>query len=130
MWQVSCEAYRAVVRGDPRFVDYFGAATPVSELGRMNIGSRPAKRKAAPTIDTLRAIPWIFARTQTRFNLPVWLGMGAAFKVGLVLSESVVEGDCFAFTKLCHQKICVKVQRMVHRTACYARTPKMAAESR
>lgn len=71
-----------MVRGDERFVDYFGAATPVSELGRMNIGSRPAKRKSAPTIDTLRAIPWIFAWTQTRFNLPVWLGMGAAFQVG------------------------------------------------
>lgn len=80
MSKVSCEAYRSVVRGDERFVDYFGAATPVSELGRMNIGSRPAKRKSAPTIDTLRAIPWIFAWTQTRFNLPVWLGMGAAFQ--------------------------------------------------
>ncbi|KAK9811208.1 hypothetical protein WJX73_010686 [Symbiochloris irregularis] len=79
MSQISCEAYRKVVRGDERFVDYFGAATPVSELGRMNIGSRPAKRKNKPTIDTLRAIPWIFAWTQTRFNLPVWLGMGDAF---------------------------------------------------
>jgi phosphoenolpyruvate carboxylase len=45
--QVSCDAYRQVVRGDPRFIEFFGAATPVSELGRMNIGSRPAKRKAA-----------------------------------------------------------------------------------
>ena len=78
--QVSCEAYRAVVRGDPRFIDYFQAATPVSELARMNIGSRPAKRKAAGSIDTLRAIPWIFAWTQTRFHLPVWLGIGAAFQ--------------------------------------------------
>ena len=45
--QVSCDAYRQVVRGDARFIDFFLAATPVSELGRMNIGSRPAKRKAA-----------------------------------------------------------------------------------
>ena len=80
--QVSCDAYRAVVRGDARFIDYFQAATPVSELARMNIGSRPAKRKAAGSIDTLRAIPWIFAWTQTRFHLPVWLGIGAAFQVG------------------------------------------------
>ena len=79
--QVSCDAYRAVVRGDARFIDYFQAATPVSELARMNIGSRPAKRKAAGSIDTLRAIPWIFAWTQTRFHLPVWLGIGAAFQV-------------------------------------------------
>ena len=79
--QVSCDAYRAVVRKDPRFIDFFGQSTPVSELGRMNIGSRPAKRKAAPSLDTLRAIPWIFAWTQTRFHLPVWLGVGEAFKV-------------------------------------------------
>ena len=80
---MSCDAYRAVVRGDARFIDYFQAATPVSELARMNIGSRPAKRKAAGSIDTLRAIPWIFAWTQTRFHLPVWLGIGAAFQVSL-----------------------------------------------
>ena len=45
MGQVSCAAYRDVVRKDPRFIDYFQSATPVNELGRLNIGSRPAKRK-------------------------------------------------------------------------------------
>ena len=79
--QVSCDAYRHVVRGDPRFIEFFQTATPVNELGRMNIGSRPAKRKAAGSIDQLRAIPWIFAWTQTRFHLPVWLGIGDAFQV-------------------------------------------------
>lgn len=69
------------MRGDPRFIEFFQAATPVNELGRMNIGSRPAKRKAAGSIDDLRAIPWIFAWTQTRFHLPVWLGIGDAFQV-------------------------------------------------
>lgn len=81
MLQVSCDAYRYVVRKDPRFIDFFTQSTPVSELGRMNIGSRPAKRKAAASIDGLRAIPWIFAWTQTRFHLPVWLGVGEAFQV-------------------------------------------------
>ena len=46
----------------------------------MNIGSRPSKRKPGGGIETLRAIPWIFAWTQTRFHLPVWLGFGAAFR--------------------------------------------------
>ena len=78
MSRISCEAYRSVVRGDPRFIDFFQSVTPVNELGRMNIGSRPAKRRTAGSIDTLRAIPWIFAWTQIRFHLPVWLGVGEA----------------------------------------------------
>lgn len=55
----------------------------MNELGRMNIGSRPAKRKNTTSVDQLRAIPWIFAWTQTRFHLPVWLGLGEAFQVQL-----------------------------------------------
>lgn len=55
-------------------------ATPETEYGRMNIGSRPAKRRPGGGITTLRAIPWIFSWTQTRFHLPVWLGVGSAFK--------------------------------------------------
>lgn len=49
----------------------------------MNIGSRPSKRKPSGGIESLRAIPWIFAWTQTRFHLPVWLGFGAAFKYAI-----------------------------------------------
>ena len=79
--QVSCDAYRDVVRKNSQFIEFFQAVTPVQELGRMNIGSRPAKRKAAGSIDDLRAIPWIFAWTQIRFHLPVWLGIGQAFEV-------------------------------------------------
>ncbi|XP_044502587.1 phosphoenolpyruvate carboxylase-like [Mangifera indica] len=51
-----------------------------SIYGRMNIGSRPSKRKPNGGIESLPAIPWIFAWTQARFHLPVWLGFGAAFK--------------------------------------------------
>ena len=61
-----------------KFSSYFHAATPTSALASMNLGSRPAKRKAAGGIETLRAIPWVFAWTQTRLHLPVWLGGGAA----------------------------------------------------
>ncbi|XP_066369234.1 phosphoenolpyruvate carboxylase 3 [Miscanthus floridulus] len=77
---VATEEYRSVVVKEPRFVEYFRSATPETEYGKMNIGSRPAKRKPGGGITTLRAIPWIFSWTQTRFHLPVWLGVGAAFK--------------------------------------------------
>jgi phosphoenolpyruvate carboxylase len=77
---VATVEYRAMVFKEPRFVEYFRSATPETEYGRMNIGSRPSKRKPSGGIETLRAIPWIFAWTQTRFHLPVWLGFGAAFK--------------------------------------------------
>ncbi|KAL7439599.1 hypothetical protein ACHAXH_004093 [Discostella pseudostelligera] len=75
---ISCDAYRSVVRVDERFVPYFRAATPELELANLNIGSRPAKRKASGGVESLRAIPWIFAWTQTRLNLPTWLGVGEA----------------------------------------------------
>ncbi|KAJ8567998.1 hypothetical protein K7X08_020720 [Anisodus acutangulus] len=77
---IATKDYRSLVFQDPRFVEYFRLATPELEYGRMNIGSRPAKRKPSGGIESLRAIPWIFAWTQTRFHLPVWLGFGAAFK--------------------------------------------------
>ncbi|CAM8984966.1 unnamed protein product [Rhodiola kirilowii] len=77
---VATEKYRSIVFQEPRFVEYFRLATPELEYGRMNIGSRPSKRKASGGIESLRAIPWIFAWNQTRFHLPVWLGFGAAFK--------------------------------------------------
>ncbi|MBD9423907.1 phosphoenolpyruvate carboxylase [Pseudomonas sp. PDM15] len=66
-------AYRAVVREHPQFVEYFRQATPEQELGRLPLGSRPAKRRAGG-VESLRAIPWIFAWTQTRLMLPAWLG--------------------------------------------------------
>lgn len=80
MQKTSCEAYRQVVFRDPRFIEYFRDVTPSAELGKANIGSRPARRKAVDSVASIRAIPWIFAWTQTRFNLPVWLGVGDAFR--------------------------------------------------
>lgn len=77
---LSCEHYRAMVRGEPRFVDYFRQATPVQELGDLPLGSRPARRRAGGGIETLRAIPWIFAWSQNRLVVPAWLGAGAALK--------------------------------------------------
>lgn len=85
--EVSCHAYRNIVRHDDRFVPYFRSATPELELSELNIGSRPAKRKATGGVESLRAIPWIFAWTQTRLNLPTWLGVGEAIDEFLLNSD-------------------------------------------
>lgn len=79
---VSCAAYRHTVREDPRFVPYFRQATPELELGRLNIGSRPAKRNPKGGVESLRAIPWTFAWAQTRMHLSAWLGVGAGLSSG------------------------------------------------
>jgi phosphoenolpyruvate carboxylase len=80
MSEASCASYREYVFGRPEFADFFHFATPVNEIGTLNIGSRPAKRGKSAGVQTLRAIPWIFGWTQTRFHLPVWLGIAAALK--------------------------------------------------
>src|SRR5205823_12472727 len=69
--------YRGLI-GNDTFVRYFRAATPEVELGSLNIGSRPARRKVGGGVESLRAIPWIFAWTQTRLLLSSWLGVGEA----------------------------------------------------
>mmetsp|Transcript_20057 Transcript_20057/g.29758 ORF Transcript_20057/g.29758 Transcript_20057/m.29758 type:complete len:1000 (+) Transcript_20057:186-3185(+) len=79
--KLSCDDYRFLVREEPRFVPYFRQATPELELGSLNIGSRPAKRNPKGGIESLRAIPWTFAWTQTRTHLSAWLGVGAGLKV-------------------------------------------------
>jgi phosphoenolpyruvate carboxylase len=72
--------YRGIVREEPDFVAYFRAATPEVELGKLPLGSRPAKRKVDGGIESLRAIPWIFAWSQNRLMLPAWLGAGEALQ--------------------------------------------------
>lgn len=76
-------AYRALVRDEPDFVAYFRSATPEQELATLNIGSRPARRRKGGGVESLRAIPWIFAWTQTRLLVPSWLGVGAALRQAL-----------------------------------------------
>src|SRR4051812_29439666 len=76
--EIARGVYRQVVYEDPRFIEYFRAATPEVELGSVPIGSRPVRRTADGGVDSLRAIPWVFAWTQTRLLLPSWLGTGEA----------------------------------------------------
>ena len=83
MAQSGFQAYRAVVREDERFVPFFRASTPELELGKLPLGSRPAKRRADGGVESLRAIPWVFAWTQIRLMLPAWLGSDSALQTAV-----------------------------------------------
>jgi phosphoenolpyruvate carboxylase len=72
--------YRSLVYETPGFVDYFYSATPIAEIAELNIGSRPASRKATRRIEDLRAIPWSFSWGQSRVALPGWYGFGSAIE--------------------------------------------------
>ncbi len=79
----SMRAYRTLVYETPGFADYFFSATPIAEIAELNIGSRPASRKANRRIEDLRAIPWSFSWGQSRVALPGWYGFGAAVEAFL-----------------------------------------------
>jgi phosphoenolpyruvate carboxylase len=80
MADVSAHLYRATVYDDPDFVRFFAAATPIEEVSRQRLGSRPARRRTGGGIEDLRAIPWVFSWTQSRIVLPAWLGLGTALR--------------------------------------------------
>jgi phosphoenolpyruvate carboxylase len=81
--QASMKAYRQLVYETPGFTDYFFSATPIREIAELNIGSRPASRKATRRIEDLRAIPWGFSWGQCRVALPGWFGLGSAIEAFL-----------------------------------------------
>jgi phosphoenolpyruvate carboxylase len=72
-------AYRALAYDDPEFVRYFRDVTPIDLVAHLLIGSRPARRQSGDRIEDLRAIPWVFSWTQSRYGLPGWYGLGSAF---------------------------------------------------
>ncbi|MEH3156015.1 MAG: phosphoenolpyruvate carboxylase [Gordonia paraffinivorans] len=78
--ELARSAYSALVHETPGFVEYFTTSTPLSEIGALNIGSRPASRKQTEKISDLRAIPWVLSWTQCRVMLPGWYGTGSAFE--------------------------------------------------
>jgi phosphoenolpyruvate carboxylase len=73
-------AYRSLVYDEPQFVAFFRSITPIAEIARLNVGSRPASRTASDRIEDLRAIPWVFGWSQCRLSLPGWYGVGSAFE--------------------------------------------------
>jgi phosphoenolpyruvate carboxylase len=83
-------AYRRIVE-IPGFVDYFYAATPISEIAELNIGSRPTSRQSARSLGALRAIPWVFSWSQSRAMLPGWCGFGSAVEQAGVPLEKLAE---------------------------------------
>lgn len=87
--EVALKKYQDLVFGDPDFLKYFNQGTPLNELGELNIGSRPMKRKGSDRFEDLRAIPWVFAWTQSRQLLPAWYATGSGLKAYLDKTNNI-----------------------------------------
>jgi phosphoenolpyruvate carboxylase len=95
--QASMTAYRRIVE-IPGFVDYFYAATPISEIAELNIGSRPTSRQSTRSLQALRAIPWVFSWSQSRAMLPGWYGFGSAVaEAGVPLQQLAEFAESWPF---------------------------------
>jgi phosphoenolpyruvate carboxylase len=91
----SRRAYRELIYENPKFYDYFRNATPIDLIERMKIGSRPSSRRAGSGVDNLRAIPWVFAWTQSRYVLPGWYGFGTGLQAAAGQFDSKAFTDMF-----------------------------------
>jgi phosphoenolpyruvate carboxylase len=81
MSAVAYDVYHALVFETPGFLDYWQAVTPLDEIKRLTIGSRPATRRSeGESVTRIRAIPWVFSWMQSRFNLPGWYGLGSGLE--------------------------------------------------
>jgi phosphoenolpyruvate carboxylase len=88
----SRDFYRALVHDNPDLVAFFQQCTPIEEISKLQISSRPARRKSgARDLSSLRAIPWVFGWTQSRFLLPSWFGVGAALQEELERDPGQIE---------------------------------------
>ncbi|MGH7446859.1 MAG: phosphoenolpyruvate carboxylase, partial [Longimicrobiales bacterium] len=104
-------AYRSYAYEHPQFMDYFRASTPLTELEDLNIGSRPTRRSAATGLESLRAISWQFAWTQTRLLLPSWLGIEEAFERAFERGDGTLL--CAMYEQWPHLKSAVDLVEMV-----------------
>ncbi len=92
-------AYKALVHDDPDFITFWQAATPISEIGGLKFGSRPAYRKKSRSVADLRAIPWVFSWMQSRFVLPGWYGLGSALD-NMINDPDSSHGGCPALGEM------------------------------
>jgi len=83
MSKAGFSAYEDLVHKNPDFIAFWKEATPIDEIGNLKLGSRPTYRRAAQTVEDLRAIPWVFSWMQSRFNFPGWYGLGSALEAML-----------------------------------------------
>ena len=88
--------YRQLVWGEPQFHEYFRLVTPIDVIERMQIAARPASRTELAGLDALRAVPWVFAWTQTRALLPGWFGAGAGLNAAIEVHGLQAVRDAFA----------------------------------
>ncbi len=102
MSKTAHHAYRSLVYETPGFIEFWASATPLDEIKRLQIGSRPAARAQAAAVDQIRAIPWVFSWMQSRFNLPGWysLGAGLASINDVTLLQEMYDGWAFFRTLL------------------------------
>lgn len=105
--QAGFRAYRSLVYETPGFIEFWESATPLDEIKRLQIGSRPASRAKAGAVNQIRAIPWVFSWMQSRFNLPSWysLGTGLAAVDDLPLLQDMYDGWLFFRTLLNNSEI-------------------------
>ncbi len=87
---VAADDYKAHLKNSAQFMAYFRASTPIDEFQNLAIGSRPARRTVLPGLESLRAIPWVFAWTQNRLLLSAWLGVLAGIKALQQCDEQAV----------------------------------------
>ena len=102
MSKIAQQTYRALIYETPGFIEFWESATPLDEIKRLQIGSRPASRTKSGAVNQIRAIPWVFSWMQSRFNLPSWysLGTGLASISEQALLKEMYEGWPFFKTLL------------------------------
>jgi phosphoenolpyruvate carboxylase len=91
--EIARQRYRGLVYEHPSFIPYFRTATPIAEISRLKIGSRPASRRNSDRIEDLRAIPWVFSWMQSRHTLPGWYGLGYALETFVASDEQRATSD-------------------------------------